>query len=372
MTTKLYSERKIRRRFFGLRSERPAAKPGQAMVLSGSGGTITLHPGRRATPGEAVWNGYDTVYEVDMGSKDFNFTCSAPAKGGDVSFQVAFSAGCRVSNPAEVVNRRIEDPTSMLQRVIKETISKVTAGFDIEEGQAALAVVREVLEKRDFSEKMPFTLDTINVSLELDDRAKEFLRKRRQQRRDVELVRESSKLTVATAQAEQLKQQHELEATKLGREFEMELERERAKMEADLAKERVQQEIEIQKMRLEVYEPMIEGGMWGLLVQQLAQNPNDIGRLTEVMLQSRDQKVQADLLMLKTLIEGDMIEDRHLKDVTARLIRNLEQSMGGGPLQILGDQPDRKRLPETSSASAAESDTAPPSESGDDDATENG
>jgi len=236
----------------------------------------------------------------------------------------------------------------MLERVITEAVSKITAEHDVEDGETALVAIRTALEQRKLGEKIPFALDTVNVGLELDSEAKEFLRKRREQRRQATLARESSDLTAATAQIERQKKEYELEAARREHEFNLEL-----------AQRKVKMELEIQKMRLQVYKPMIEGGMWGVLVQQLAQNPDDIGRVTDVMLQAHSQKVQSDLVMLKALIDGDVIQDHHLQDVTTRLIHNLEQNIGGGPLR-LGEQLDNKHLPDKGSVSEGESDTAQP------------
>ena len=344
MADKLYSERKIKRRFFGLRSEYPKALPGQALVLTGGGHTFALLPGQQATPGEAVYGGYDTIYAVDMGTKDFKYIFSAPAKGGDVSFRVTFSAGYRVSDPVEVVNRHIQDPTSMLERVITEAVSKITAVHDIEDVEKALTAIRAASDKRQLGEKIPFVLDTVNVSLELDNEAKTFLRKRREQRRQATLARESAGLAEATAEVERQK-----------KEFALQTAGEQQAFELELARKKVEMELKIQKMRLDVYRPMIEGGLWNVLIQQLAQNPDDIGRVTEVMLQAHSQKVQSDLVMLKALIDGDVIQDHHLHDVTTRLIQNLEQNIGV-PLQI-GQLQEKKQLPDKDLTSEKKDDT---------------
>jgi hypothetical protein len=99
--------------------------------------------------------------------------------------------------------------------------------------------------------------------------------------------------------------------------------------------------LETQKKRLEIYKPMIQEGMWGVLVQQLAQNPGDIGRVTDVMIQIHGQKVAADVAMLQTMIQGDMIEDRHMKDVVSTLVQNLQQNLRSGPLQLEQTAPAR-------------------------------
>lgn len=355
MASKLYSERKIERRFFGLRSERPKALPGQALVLTGNGGTVVLMSGTQATPGEAVWGAFDTVYEVDMGQKEIAFTCSAPAKGGDVSFQANFSASYRVNDPAAVVDRRIEDPAPIIKRVVTDAISQVTGGFDIEDVQSATAAVRESLAKRSFNKEMPFVLETPLVSLELDSKAKDFLSKRREMRRQAELARGSSDLTTATADADRLKREFEIKAMQQQQQGELQIARMKADMEAELTRQKVKLELDMQKQRLDVYKPMIQEGMWGLLAQQLAQNPGDIGRVTDVMIQMHGQKVAADVAMLQTMVQGDMIEDRHIKEVVSNLVQNLQQNMRGGPLQLEQTAPAPK-LPAAETEPAKEAD----------------
>lgn len=345
MSPNLLTERKLQRKLWGLLSERPRAMPGQALVLTGKDGTTILYSERAATTGEAVWGNYDTIYEVDLGNRDLTFSCGAPAKGGDVSFRVSFSCGYQVSDPAAVVHQHIEDPAPMLQRVLTETISRVTAGFDIEDGPAALQAVRTALEKRDFADRLPFELNSINVGLELDAPAKAFLAKRRETRQQAVLARDSSDLTVAAAEAAQLRQKYDLESQQRQREFELQLQR-----------EKIRHELEMQKLRIDVYRPMVEGGMMGMLVQQLAQNPDDIGRVTDVILQMHSQKVQTDLLMLKTLLDGDAIEDRHLKDVTASLVHNLEQNLRGAPALGAGSANARQLTDGSSTAQDKTSD----------------
>lgn len=330
MSGKLYTERKIERRFFGLRTERPQAKPGQALVLTGSGGTVVLQPGTRATPGEAVWGAYDTVYEVDMGLKDLKFTGSAPAKGGDAAFQFTFSASYRVSNPAEVVDKRIEDAAPIIQRVVTNTIQEVTANFDIEDVQGATAAVREAIAKRKFD--VPFVLETPFVVLEPDSKEKEFLNKRREIKRQEVLTRQTTGLTAATAENERLKHHYELQLLQQQEDF----------------------KLRMQKQRLDMYKAMIQEGLWSVLAQQLAQNPEDIGRVTDIIVQMHDRKVASDLAILQALIQSDRIEDRHVKDVVSTLVQNLQQNIRSGPLQLEPRSPSAPQLPPAGEGGSAD------------------
>ena len=206
---------------------------------------------------------------------------------------------------------------------------------------------------RDFSKELPFVLEMPTVTLDLDAKAKEYLGKRREQQRETTLERERTGRIVATAESEQLKQQ-----------FDLEMARRRAAFDAEMARQQAAHELEIQKMRLDVYKPMIQEGLWAVLVQQLAQNPGDIGRVTDMIMQLHNQKVSADVQVLEVLLKSDAIEDRHVKDIASSLVHNLEQNMRGGLPQMSTSTAADKRLPSDATAAAKQEAGAPDASTG--------
>ena len=354
MKTQLYESHSIRRKFFGLKSERPKAGPHEALVLTGKGGTVTLLPDQSVTPGEAFMAQHDTLFRVDMGVHDITITFPSPAQGGDVSFSVTFSTGYRVSDPAAVVRRKLLDPTSFLTRAFEERISQITAEFDIEKGAEAAKAIRKAMKTKEFMSGLPFVLEQPHVKVDLDAAAKKYLSQKREQIRQADLTRSSTSQTIAEAEKSKLEQEYEMQKRKQEAKFQMELE-----------KQRVEMELAVQKMRLEVYKPMIEGGMWALLMQQLAQNPDDIGKVTDVIITMHGRKVEADLLRLKTLIDGDVIDDAQIKRVTDSLIQSLEANtmLTGRPPQApqlsVGEQDETKETgPKETKESGDEEDSA--------------
>lgn len=318
MANSLYSQREIKRKFLGLRNERPQALPGKALVLVGDGGMTVLQSGQKTTHGEAVWGSYQTAFDVDTGLKDISFSFASPAKGGDVNFTVNVEAGYRVSDPAEVVRQQLNDPAPVLRRAISDSVRQVTIQYDIEESESALGAIRSALVEGNLAKSLPITINTPSVTLDLDSQAKEFLKQRREQRHQAELARGSAQVTTATAQAQQLQQQFDMEARK----------------------RELGHQLELQQMRMDFYRPVIEGGMWSLLVQQLAEHPDDVGRVTDMIMRVHSAQVEKDLLYLKTMIDNDLIQDRHLQNITNGLIQNLEQSMGRGPLNLGAPKPN--------------------------------
>lgn len=364
MTEQIYTTRKLKRGFFGFKVERPQAAPGKVLVLTGGGAPIVLWPGQKPTAGEAAWNRYDTVTEIDTVNREFNFTAPVAAKGGDVAFQMTFSAGYKVNDPVKVLNEGLLNPEPALRRVITERVSRITEQFDIEDAQGAVAAVRDLVDKGKYTEKLPFELSTVNVKLELDSQARDFLAKRRQQRRDAELAAGSKQLTEEQAKATKLSKQfdhdiqqienhHDLDLERLRAEAALLLDNQRAQNQLQLEKQKAENALAIQQMRMEVYKPMIQGGMWDMLTLRLADNPSDVGKVSELIVQMHAQQLAADVSVLEAMIRGDVIKDHQLKDVTGDLVRRLRSSAsGGGP--TLGPAPERKQLAaETEESSAA-------------------
>lgn len=354
MAEKLYTVRELRRGLFGFKAERPLAPPGKVLVLIGGGAPIVLWPGDRPTPGESTWNRYITVYEIEMGVRPLNFTANLPTRELDVYFQVNCSANYKIADPLRVINEGLDAPEKFLKDILVASFSLVTQGFEVEEKQKAEMAVRDVLARKLFTEKLPFELSGVNVSLELEANAKEFLRKRRQQREAAVIATEGKKLTEATAEAEQLKKQYEFELQKRQQEFDLQLQRQQREFDIEIQRRQVDMEIEIQRQRAEIYRPMIKDGLWGVLVQQLAQNPDDIDRVSNMILDMHSRQLAADISVLEAMIKGDRIEDWHLKDVTTDLVGRLRRNVGSGPLQVTGEEP--KQLPPAQATTAAPED----------------
>jgi hypothetical protein len=288
MTSQLFQKRELKRKFLGLRNERPKAESGRALVLAGDGVFTVLHPGQKITQGESVWGRFNTLYEVDISPKDFSFSDNVPAKGGVMEFRINFAANYQVADPVEVVKQGIQDPVPMLRRVLIDTIGTVTEEYDIENSEAARKAVRQKLEKG-IGKKMPFVIDTIQFKLEPDSEAKEYLKELRRQQRKATLITKSTQVIEAEALIDKLNRKTRLEG-----------------------------EAELQKH----YESVLDKGITGILVQQLAQNPENAPQVTNFLLQLHQQDVQGKVKILQTMVEKDMIEDWQLQEVVDSVVKN--------------------------------------------------
>ena len=294
MAEKLYTQRKIKKSFLGLKSERPRAELGQALVLTGGGTPIVLQPGEQATSGEAAWGGYDTVYEVDMGKHTASITGAAHADDGIAEFQFNLSFSYRVNNPRQLIEDRIQDPDAILRQVLTETIRRVTSTHNIRDVQQATNGARAVLDKNQLSSKLPFELTDISLRLEVDSASKTIAKTRT----DQEIAR--------------LQESH--------------------KQELERMQESHKQEIWAQ--RRAVYEEMADGGRMSALMQQLAQRPDDIAHVADILRQQDDRQRMENFEMLKAMLDKEMIQDHHLKDVIVNIVNSVYRPSGGGRPQL--------------------------------------
>jgi hypothetical protein len=333
MAEKLYTVRELRRGMFGFKAERPLAPPGKVLVLIGGGAPIVLWPGDRPTPGESTWNRYTTVYEIEMGVRPLSFTASLPTQEPDVYFQVNCSANYKIADPLRVINDGLDAPEKFLKDILVASFSDVTPEFEVEEKQKAETAVRAVMVKKQFSEKLPFELIGVNVSLALDAATTEYLQRRREQREAAKLAAESKAVAEAQGKLQELVQ-------------------EQAEI---LTRRKEQHQIDNQLARIQkLYQPMIEKGWWGVIIQQLAQNPDDIGRVSSMILELYSREAAANNAILKTLIKEDIVDETHLKDVRAKLVGGLLRDLASGPLKVTAEEP--KQLPPAQDTTAAPGD----------------
>lgn len=297
MPEKLYTQRKIKKSFLGLRSERPRAELGQALVLTGGGTPIVLMPGEQATAGEAAWSGYDTVYEVDMGKHTLQVSGSVPSADGIAEFRFTLSVSYKVNNPRQVIDDALADPRDLIQQVLAETIRQAASRYDIRDVQAARTDARTLLEKNQLSSKLPFEFSDISLQLEVDEARKNIA---------------------------QTLDEHERE----------------------LLEEKHRQEIF--RIRREMYEMMAQGGQMSAMIQQLAQRPDDIVQVADILRRQDEQRRLENLQLLEAMLDKDMVQDHHMKDVIVNIVNSVSRRTGEAGPQLPGSQ--QSQLPPSAEA----------------------
>lgn len=308
----VYSTRTIRRRLLGLAVERPQAPPGRMLILSGGTSDIVLLPGQRPTLGEAVWNRYTQVTEIDTSRRDLKFQAPARARGGDVSFTVNFEAAYLVTNPIAMINSGFRDAEEALRRVLKEAITRVTEQYEIEDVPGATAAVRKMLDEGKYVKDLPFSLSTVHVTLDLDAAAKRHLEVKREQKRAAELAKSSIDKIKAEGEA----QAAVVDAT------------------AGVERKKAQHDSEREVERRKLYTTILEQGMMGMLIEQLVQRPGDINQVVGMMATASERRRADDIRALEVLLQGDFMDEAKVAPVARDLLARLR----GGFQSSLTDQ----------------------------------
>lgn len=276
---------------------RPVPEPGTALVLYREGQPlITLWPGDRLTSGEVAWGNYRSIYKVDITEHSFSFNCTLPCRGEAFEFHAQVNVTYSVENPSLVVERNITDARAVLEPLIINTMRNISRRYEVEQSaEAEKAIIESVREE---SKKYGTGLKLVRFVVELS--LEEDARKHRRQVRQIKRAKE-----IERAQAE--------------------LERQRIMLE----KERTQ-------MKMDFYGPLIREGQWQLLALYLANHPDDVATIEQIIRQHRQAEIENQLRALKIMLEEDAIEGWQVEavegwqteEIGKRLLRRLLDSLG--------------------------------------------
>lgn len=268
---------------------RPTPEPGIALVLFREGQPlVTLWPGDRLTSGEISWGNYKTVYKVDITEHSFSFSCALPCQGEAFEFHAQIDVTYSVENPSLIVERNITDSRTVLEPLIINTMREVSREHDVEQSaEAEKSITERVLEEsKKYSTGLKIFRFVVKLSLEED--ARNHIR--------------------------QLKQ---IERTKVSE-----------RRQAELEKQRIELEVERTKMRMEFYRPLIKEGQWQLLALQLANHPDDVAAVAQMIRQQRQADMENQLKALKIMLEEDVIEGFQMEEASKRVLQRFVDSFG--------------------------------------------
>lgn len=268
---------------------RPSPEPGVALVLYREGHPlITLWPGDKSTTGEAFYGKYQTVYKVDISERSFNFQCALPSTGAVFEFQAEVQVVYVVTEPAKIVESQITDPSAVLEPLVTRTLRTAAKRFQIDQSFEVEKALVQAAEQETYD--VGLKVVRVFVKLQLDHESREHARK-----------------------LEEVRRQKELEAAQAA------LEGERLSFAWDL---------ERKKMLVEFYSALIEQGDWQLLALQLANNPDDVAAVINVLREHRQVELEQQLEALKTLLEEDALEGYQVEQAASRVLQRFVQSFG--------------------------------------------
>ena len=115
--------------------------------------------------------------------------------------------------------------------------------------------------------------------------------------------------------------------------------------QADLDKQRIEIEKERTQMRIDFYSPFIKEGQWQLLALQLANHPDDVAAVAQMIRQQRQADMENQLKALKIMLEEDAIEGFQMEEASKRVLQRFVDSFGPDlGVKALGDGEKPKAL----------------------------
>jgi len=332
-SSRLVVERRIRLRLF---RRQIGADPGKVIVLFRQGHPLVeLKHGQSLTAGEAAWGRYETAYEVDVGQKDFSFQCELPAKGAAFNFHAAVQGTFYVSKPKELVEHPVDSPIeSVIKPRLLTLMRVISQGYEIDSSLEAEEAMRTALQEAKLD--MPFSLDNMLVTLDLDQSTRGYLEDKQDAMRKADLNHQQRTLEVELTR-QQLQTEVELEKERQAlAEATAALELEKQKHVLEQGRIQAQHELEVEEIRLEFYKPLVRQGSWDVLALELANNPEDVTRVATMMREMRDQEINARLKILEIALDKDAIEpSSQFDDAMKRILQDMVTVFrAGGPPEL--------------------------------------
>jgi hypothetical protein len=328
----------------------PTPEPGVALVLFREGQPlVTLWPKERLTAGEVRWGNYKIVYKVDVTEHSFSFDYALPCKSvtSDKSdafnFQAEVEVTCSVDDPATIVERQITDACEALKPLIVRTMRSVSRNYNVEQSAMAEEAIMQAIEGETYD--VGLKVNRISVEVHLEKEARDYIRKQEDfwRRAVLDKAEIDSKRKIEAAQAKLEEERRKF------REAEDQWERERMKLEERAGLER-------QEMRMEFYGSLMKKGVWGLLVSYLANHPDDVPGVIQMVRQQRQIELENSLRALEGLhVEANLEAwDEPVQEVLRHLVSIVESKIN---VPALGESKERRALPEVEHEEAVERET---------------
>jgi len=280
----ILSEQVLRR--FSALSSRPNVSARVALVVIGAKGTPRVFgPQQRPTVGELVWGGAGTLYEVDMGLHHTRVEIELPSNGDTFAFHAVASIQWRVADPIRVVQDAVRDVRETLSAPLQQRLGDITRRFSARAvanaEEAATAALRSAevgfaygltttiflrLTMNQTSVAQITSLDDVNYQIELEQRTQEL---------------------------RELKEQHN---------------------EALL------------KSRVRSYRDFINAGDVNQFALQLAQNPNDVAAVVQLVREERHENRRHATDFVTRLLDSGVIEKWEIDDQARAALELLKES----------------------------------------------
>jgi hypothetical protein len=269
------------------------ARAGTALVLYRSGQPLTVVWPSQRVPRQ-IWRSAK-VYLVDISEHTLEFTVELPARSDLQTFDARVWLTSRVVDPEKVVLNNVTDVLAVCEPMIIGRIRQISRRYGINEASAAEEAIQNELTE--------FSL--ANHGLEIS--------------RSIVI------LSVGKETSSYLEHR---------RSFQFEQERVQDSLRAE--RERVQREISF-------YAPLVEGGIGSLLALQLAQHPEDVPRVIEMLRESENVTIDRQMRLLESLLREQQLEQFQVDDIARLTVQRLVESLETNVTDELAVRRQRRR-----------------------------
>jgi hypothetical protein len=299
---------------FTLSNPMPAPAPGRAIVLGAKDQPplVIRHGDGNAPSFGQYWLGkYKWFYEVDVGARQLTFEEVLYSKENITAFRASITLTCAVSDPAIIVENRVNDVTAVLRPRIHKALADIAVAYKLEQ----LDQLKIAVNRGGFAHAAPAGLSLGSFICNLS------------------LTRDAEKIAQARV-TQELEQKKNLEQAQLDHKLKFEqaqldhkLKFEQAQLEQKLTSEQLQYEHSRKDEQSQRMEEIIRRGPEAMLAEYLANGADE--KILHVADWLANQKWQE----RKMLLEVDNIRNPEVKKALIEGVtgKPLAQLMSGAP-----------------------------------------
>jgi hypothetical protein len=267
------------------------AQPGRALVFSTADGQAEALPRRPSFFGAFR---YHHRFEVDISHHFATLDEELPSRDDPLQFRVTLEIGWRVSDPAQIVQARINDGEAVVRSRLMDFIRPMGRSFGIEDYHLVEDRINGQFGTREQVFPEGITVFRLSARVFLDEATTRWLEARRGMVRQGDLDTIEHRNKVASAQ-------HEHELSQITQRHQAELEQERMDAVRAAAK-----------------------GEDSLLLLLLARYPDQIHKVIEAVAQRREMTTQAQLSLFNKMVDQGYIQEVDVEPLRQILLRPLE------------------------------------------------
>ncbi|MFI7274927.1 hypothetical protein [Streptomyces sp. NPDC049879] len=298
---------------FEFTARRPVTQVDHALVFTGPRGALAVYvPPHRPTRGELGGGRFVSVHEVDMGIHHFRRALALPSDDDAFSFTADIDVSWRVVAPDRVVVSQVRDVPAHVVPRLEQRLRTLTRAFAVEDSAGAEHAVREDLSRVQLAEDLGVHL-TYAVSLDMDAAAREH----------------HSALRDIRYQAQRVDPQAELDRMREMRRQELDLMRQAHDHRLQRAELTHEQQMLSEKARFYAWHLEQRGVVpWAL---EVAQRPQDLPKILEMLDGRQQAKVVEQLGVLDRVVSSGHFEDYQLEEPVRQALTAVRDLFTGQP-----------------------------------------